>query len=192
MAYFNDTNNADFYSSVYGGFYSYPLPSQTFPIDTDGANGQIFADPADQWNMARWSGPMFGSQTGLHDQATTSFGESHSDCFIDWYLIHEPSESVAPSASYTSGTDGYSWPSYDWSADHQQAQFHYPDYLSRDDSFVSTAASEMSTTTHTLGSGEYSLEELGGNPSQTVPLEYWGASQSRASVSTSYLVGVQF
>jgi len=81
MSYFDETNNANFYSSLSGGFYSYPPPSQTLPVDDDGSNSQIFADPADQWNTVRQSGPMFGSATSL--QPTASFGERHSDCSID-------------------------------------------------------------------------------------------------------------
>ena len=82
MSYFDEINNANFYSSLPEGFYSYPPPSQTFAVDTDGSNGQILADQAGQWNTVGQSGHMFGSPTNL--QATTSCGECHSDCFIDW------------------------------------------------------------------------------------------------------------
>jgi len=182
MSYFNDTDNANFYSSLPGGFYSYPPPSQTFAIDTDGANGQIFADPVDQWNTIRQSGSMFGSPTSL--QPSASFGEYHSYCSADWCLTRERPESVAPTTPYTSATDGYSWPSYEWPANHQQAQSHYPTFLSRDGSFASTAASETFPVAHTPASREYLPEEFGEHP-----FDYWG---SGASTSTSYVVSVRF
>jgi len=186
MSYFDETNNANFYSSLSGGFYSYPPPSQTLPVDNDGSNDQIFADPADQWNTVRQSGPMFGSAASL--QPTASFGECHSDCSIDWCLTREPPESVAPTTPYTSETDDYNWLSYGWSAN-QQPQSNYSTYLSRDGSFASTAPSETFAVAHTPASGEYLPEEFGGHRSQTSPFDYWG---SLASTSTSYVVGGQF
>ena len=88
MTYFNDPNHASFYYSGSEGLYPYPSPTQTFAIDTEGANGQIYGGPADQWSMVRRSGPMVGSPTSLW--ATASFGERPSDCFIDWCLTREP------------------------------------------------------------------------------------------------------
>ena len=190
MAYFNDTNNTNFYSTPFasGGFYSYPHPTQTFVTDTEEANGQIYADSTDQWSAVR-SGPMVGSPTSV--RATDSFGERRSDYFIDSYLTREPTESLAPTTPYTSGSNGYSWPSYDQSADYRQIQSHHYDFLSRDGSFASTTASETSTAMHTPSSGEYSLEEFGAHRSQTVPLDYWGSNQSGASTSTSYMVSAR-
>jgi len=186
MSYFDDTNNANFYSTLSEGFYSYPPPSQTFAVDTDGANGQIFPDPTDQWNTVGQSGPTFGSSTSL--QQTASFGERHSDYSIDWCLTHEPPESVAPTTPYTSGTDDYSWMSYRWSAN-QQPQSHDSTYLSRDSSFASATPSETFAMAHTPASGEYLPKEFGGHRTQTVPFDYWGGG---ASTSTSYVVGVRF
>ena len=190
MAYYNNTNNTSFYSTPFasGGFYSYPHPTQTFFTDTEEANGQIYADSTDQWSAVR-SGPMVGSPTSV--RATDSFGERRSDYFIDSYLTRESTESMAPTTSYTSGTSGYSWPSYDQSADYRQTQSHHSDFLSRDGSFASTTASETSTAIHTPSSGEYSLEEFGAHRSQTVPLDYWGSNQSGASTSTSYMVSAR-
>ena len=87
MSYFNDAENVDYYSSVAGGPYPYPSPSQTFAIDADGTNGQLYADPTDQWGMVSRSGPMVGSPTSL--RAATSFGESHSDRSTGWCLTRE-------------------------------------------------------------------------------------------------------
>jgi len=98
---------------------------------------------------------------------------------------------VAPTTSSTNRTDDHNWPSYDWSADYQRARSHYPDYLSREDSFASPPASETSTAMRTSGSGEYSLEELGAHRLQTVPPNYWETNRSGASTSTSYVVGVR-
>ena len=98
---------------------------------------------------------------------------------------------MAPTTMYTSGTNGYNWPSYEQSADYRQAQSHHLDSLSRDGSFASIAASEMSTTVHTPSSGEYSLEEFRAYGSQTFPLNYWEANQSGASTSTSYVVSAR-
>ena len=97
---------------------------------------------------------------------------------------------MAPTTSH-SRTNGYGWPSYDESADYRQAQSHHSDFLSRDGSFASTAASETSTAVHTPSSGEYSLEELGAQRSQTVPLDYWGSNESGATVSTSHMVSAR-
>ena len=181
MAYFDNANNAGFYS-VSGGPYSYPPPNRTFAIDTEGANNQMFTDTTDQWIMVRGSGSMVGQPTSL--QATASSSECHSDPFIDSWLTYKPPESVAPATPYTSRTDGCSWPSYDRSADYRQAQSRYSGYLSRGSSFAETTASESST--------EYSLEELDVHRSQTVRRDYWGANQSEATTSASYMVGVQF
>ena len=98
---------------------------------------------------------------------------------------------MAPTTMYTSRTNGYSWPSYDQSADYRQAQSYHSDFLSRDGSFADTAASETSTAVHTPSSSEYLLEELGAHRSQTVPLNYWEANQSGASTSTSYVVSAR-
>ena len=180
MAYFDDASNASYYSSVSGGLYPYPPASQTFDTDTGGAYGQ-YAAPTDQWGMARWSGPMVGSPTSLRE--ISRFGERHLGSFTHWCLTHEPPESEAPTTSYTSGTVGHCWPSYDWSADYQQAQSYHSGYLSGDSPFATTAASEMSTAVQIPSSGEYQLEELGAHQSETVPLNYWGANQSGASTS---------
>jgi len=185
MAYFNDPNNADFYSSVSGGFYSYPPPSQTFAIDTERTNGQTYTDPTDPWSMVRQSGPMVEP---INLWATANSGERHSDPFIDSCLTCEPLESVAPTTSYTSRTDGYSWPSYDRSANYRQAQSHYSGYLSRGGPF----ASETSNAAHIPSRSEYPLEGFGAHGSQTIPLDYWGTNQSGASTSASYVVGVRF
>ena len=191
MAYFDDPNHASFYSSVSGGIYSYPpLNNQTFAIDAEVANSQLSADPTDPWSMDRRPGPRFGSPTSL--RATASFGERHSDSFTDSCLTREPPESVAPTTPYTNRSDGYSGPSYDWSADYQPAQSHYPVYLTRDHSFASTAASETSTAAHTHSSGGYSLEEFGTHRPQAVPLNYWGDHRSGVSTSTPYVVSVRF
>ena len=189
MAYFNDPNNTDFYSSVSGGFYSYPPPSQTFAIDTQGINGQTYTDPTNPWSMVRQSGPMV-EPTNLW--ATANSGERHSDPFIDSCLTCEPPESIAPTTSYTSRSDGYSWPSYDPSADYRQAQSQYSGYLSRDDPFTGTTAWGTSTASHIPSRSVYSLEEFGDHRSQTAPLDYWGTNQSVASTSASYVVGVRF
>jgi len=87
MSYFNDAENVDYYSSVSGGLYSYPSPSQTFAIDAEGTNGQLYADPTDQWGMVSRSGPMVGSPTSL--RAAASFGEPHSYRSTDWRLTRE-------------------------------------------------------------------------------------------------------
>jgi len=85
MAYFNDANHASYYSSVSGGVYSYPSPSQMFAIDTEGANSQTFTEransqtftnPIDPWSMVRRSEPMIGSPTSL--RATASPGDQAS------------------------------------------------------------------------------------------------------------------
>ena len=180
MTYFNDFNHASFYSSTSGGLYPHPPPSQMFAVDTEGANGQIYGSPADQWSMV-------GSPTSL--RATDSFGEYPSDCSIDWCLTREPPESVAPTTSYTSRNDGYSWPSSEWLADYQQVQSRHSGYLSRGGSFASTAASETSTAVHTPSSGEHRLEDFGAHQAQIAPFNYWGANQSGASTSIFDLVG---
>ena len=83
MTYFNNTSNTSFYSTSFasGGLYSYPLPGQTFFADTEEANGQIYADPPNQWSVVGQSGPVVGSPTSL--RVTDSFGEHRSDHFTD-------------------------------------------------------------------------------------------------------------
>ena len=187
MAYSNDADNTSYYSSVSGGLYPYPSPNRMFAIDTEGTNGQLYADPADQRGMVRRSGPMVGSPTGLRTEA--SFGERRSGHFTGWYLTHELEESVPPATSYTSRTDGYGWPSYDRSANYRRESYH-SGYLGRDRSFANTV-SETSTAEQTPSSGEYSLE-VGAHRPQAVPLDYWGANQSGAPTSTFYAVGFEF
>ena len=91
MAYFNDVDNANSYSpySTSAGVYSYPFPTQTLATDAEGFNGQIYADPTDQWATDRWSGPMVESSTSL--RAETSYGERHSNRFTGWRLTRESS-----------------------------------------------------------------------------------------------------
>jgi len=161
MAYYNDASNADHYSFVPGGAYSYQSPCQTFVTETERTYEQIYTGPTDQWSVVRQSGPMIGSSTSLW--ATDSFGEHRSGRFIDWCLNREPPESVAPTTSYTSGTDNC-WPSYDWSAAYRQAQSYPSGYLNGDVSFTNTAASET-------------------------PLDYQRADWNGTSTSTSYMVG---
>jgi len=191
MAYFNGANNTSFYStpSASGEFYSYPPPSQMFPTHAEGANSQVYADPTDQWSMVRRSGPIVGSPTSL--RATVSYGEYHSNRSIDWCLTQEPPESLAPTTLHTNETDDDSWLSYDWSGNHRHVQSHPSGFLSRHDSFASTAASEASAAVQTPSSGGYSFEELGAHQSQTVPLNYWEINQSGAPTSTSYAVSAR-
>jgi len=102
----------------------------------------------------------------------------------------QPPESLASSTLHASETDDDSWLSYHWSGKHQRAQSHPSGFLSRHDSFASTAASEASAVVHTPGSGGYSLE-LGAHRSQTDPLNHWEINQSGAPTTTSYAVSAR-
>ena len=80
MAYFDNTNNVNFWSApsaplISGEPYAYPYLSPTLATDNESATSQLHHVPTDGWGMVRRPGPIVGSPTSL--RATASLGERH-------------------------------------------------------------------------------------------------------------------
>jgi hypothetical protein len=73
MAYFNNTNNANFYSTsfAFGEPDAYPFLSQMSATEEVDGN-QTYGSLADRWGMVDRPGPMVGSPANL--RATASHG----------------------------------------------------------------------------------------------------------------------
>ena len=159
MAYFNNINNADLYSTsfVFGEPDAYPFLSQlsaTEEVDVS----QTYGSLADRWGMVGHPRPMVGSPTSL--RATASCGKRHCSLFIDRCLTREPLESVASASWYAPQTIGYGQPShpgYYRPAVGQQAQSHSSGPSSWDGSINSTAVLEPSMTVPTPSSSKSSF-----------------------------------
>ena len=93
------------------------------------------------------------------------------------------------------GYDPLSYPEVYWPATSQYPQY-YRSGIRRDNSFVSTVASEDSTATSTLSSSKYffllrDFEESDAHQPRTVPLDYWGDSASGLSTNMLYAVSAR-
>jgi len=90
-------------------------------------------------------------------------------------------------------TDGYDSPLYDWDSEYKLFRSRRPGSLDQGGSVTNMASSERSTAVPGPSSAsEYhslSLEGLGAYRSHTVPLGYWGASQSGVPTSAPYIGG---
>ena len=77
MAYFNNTNNADFYSASTGSgeFDGYQFLNQTPTTTTEDANGQTHGIYADYWSTASQPGLAIGLSTSL--PTTANYGNYH-------------------------------------------------------------------------------------------------------------------
>ena len=77
MAYFNNTNNADFYSTSSGSgeFDGYPFLGQTPTTTIEEANGQTHGIYADYWSTASQPGLAVDSST--NPPTTASYGKYH-------------------------------------------------------------------------------------------------------------------
>lgn len=91
--------------------------------------------------------PVVGSTTARRREITVN---NDHNLLVDWYLMFDTPESVAPATSYATGIDNWRQPAYthnNWS-EIEQAQPEYPDYSSREaTSLAITATQETSFTT---------------------------------------------
>ena len=164
MTYSNDFNNASFYptSSTPSEFEQYPFLGRTSV--TEEADVQAYHPFADPWSMTGWPRHPVGSPASL--RAEVGYGKCIYNLFIKWRLTREFPEPVAPATPYMTQTNGYGQPSYSgshWPAIGHRARPYHSDFLSRDGSFTSTEASEVSTVITTPSSGEniFYFETLG-------------------------------
>ena len=155
MAYFNNTNNTNFYPapSASGELEAHPFLSHTSAAEED--NNQMYDTSVDQWNMIRQSGPVVGSRANL--RATAGYGKCCCGFFVNWCLTRESSESVVSATPYASPASGYDQQSYsgnNWSAVSQWPQHHHSGFPSQGGPFVSVIASERSTRVQIPSSGK--------------------------------------
>jgi hypothetical protein len=162
MAYFNNTNNTNFYSTsfAFGEPDAYPFLSQMSATE-DADDSQTYGSLADRWGMVERPGPMVGPPTS--SWAAASYGSYHCSLFIDRCLTRE---SLGSTSWYAAQTNGYEQPSHSgnhWPAAGQQDQSYRPSLVSWDESFTSTTAPEPSATVPAPSSGKslFCFEALG-------------------------------
>ncbi|KAF9645112.1 hypothetical protein BDM02DRAFT_3120722, partial [Thelephora ganbajun] len=161
MAYFDNTDNANFYdyntnfctTSTSSEFGACPSLNQT--LANEEANIRTTDTFTDGWSVGRQPGYMVGSPRSLRAEASL-----------------ESAPSVTP---YSTQTDGYGQPSFPghyWPIMGQYAQSYHSGIMSRDNSFASAVASEPSMVVPIPSSA---------------PLDYWGGNENGSSTGTFYM-----
>ena len=191
MAYFNNTNDANFYSTSYtsGELDAYPVLSLTSA--TEGANSEAPDTFTNGWGVVRQPGYTVGSPTSL--RAGPSFGKYDCGPFDNRSLTCTSPESATSYGAQTHGQDYPSHPGQYWPTTGWYAQSYPSGIVSRDNSFASTAVSEVPTVILTPSSSKclFSPTRLWGiecSPPRTVPFDCWGANESGPSTPTFYAV----
>ena len=163
MAHFNNTNDADFYSTSSA---SEELDANQTPSQRsigEWADDQVSNTSAYDWNMVERQGLTVRSPTS--SRATTSHGKYHCSQIVVGYLTHMSAELVASASSHMTEVNscGQTYPGYYRPTVGYQAQPYNPGSSSQGSSFASTIAKEASAVVPALSSGKdiFILELLG-------------------------------
>ena len=156
MAYYNNADDASFYptSTTSNEFGAYPFLNQ-MPT----AEGTNFGVPnifTDDWNVGGQQDFMVGSSTSL--RAEESFGKHDCSLLGDRSLTYASLESAPSVASYPTQTNGYDqlpYPDHYWPVTDGYAESCRSGIVSRDNSFVTTGASEASMADPTPSSSKH-------------------------------------
>ena len=151
MAYFNGYSSLYPTSSFREEFNTYQFLDQTSATEEASYEGQYgtFTDGRCAFELPEFT---VGSSTSL--PATAGHGKNHCNLSVDWCLMLESLEPLAPT---TTNIDGYNQPSYSddyWPEVGRQAPSHYSGSSSQDLSSAGTAVLEPSAAVPTLSSGK--------------------------------------
>ena len=147
MAYFND------YASLYptSSVREDQFLDRTSATEEASYQGQ-YSTFTDGWHTFELPRLTVSSPTSL--PATAGHGKNYCNLSVDWCLMLESLEVLAPT---TTNIDDYDQPSYSdhyWPGVGRQAQSYYPGSLSQDFSSASPAALEPFTASPTPSSGK--------------------------------------
>lgn len=156
MAYFDNTDNTNFYSAPFssGEFMGYPFLNQVSV--TEETNVQTLGTFADDWSVGGGQGCIASSSRGLG--AGPSLGKCSRSLLGNSRLTHGSPESVTSVNPYEAQSHSHgepSFPEYYWPVTGQYTQSRRSEVLSRDNSFANIVASEAPTEISAPSSGEY-------------------------------------
>lgn len=156
MAHFYNAYNTSFYSAptISGELEGHPFSNQASTMRE--TNVQTLSAFSDGWNVGGELGYLTDSSRGLRAEA--SLGKWSRNLPDNTRLMRQSPESVTPVTPYKAQTHSHrelSFPEYHWPTTNLHAQSHHSNIVSRNNSFPSVAASEVSTVVSAPRSGKY-------------------------------------